>query len=83
MRNPIIGVDLEGSKEAIAREFGVTHFINSSKQDPVPIIQELTGGGAKYCFEVIGDPGAVTQASWALGLGGKLIQVGVTPPEHR
>ena len=78
--NPIIGVDLEGSKEAIAREFGVTHFINSSKQDPVPIIQELTGGGARYCFEVIGDPGAVTQASWALGLGGKLLQVGVTPP---
>jgi S-(hydroxymethyl)glutathione dehydrogenase/alcohol dehydrogenase len=78
--NPIIGVDLEAGKEAIAREFGVTHFINSSKQDPVPIIQELTGGGAKYCFEVIGDPGAVTQASWALGLGGKLIQIGVTPP---
>ena len=78
--NPIIGVDLEGSKEAIAREFGVTHFINSSKQDPVPIIQELSGGGARYCFEVIGDPGAVTQASWALGLGGKLIQIGITPP---
>ena len=78
--NPIIGVDLEGSKEAIAREFGVTHFINSSQQDPVPIVQELTGGGANYCFEVIGDPGAVTQASWALGLGGKLIQIGITPP---
>jgi S-(hydroxymethyl)glutathione dehydrogenase/alcohol dehydrogenase len=78
--NPIIGVDLEGSKEAIAREFGATHFINSSQKDPVPIIQELTGGGADYCFEVIGDPGAVTQASWALGLGGKLIQIGITPP---
>jgi S-(hydroxymethyl)glutathione dehydrogenase/alcohol dehydrogenase len=79
--SPIIGVDLEGSKEAIAREFGATHFINNSKDDPVPIIKELTGGGAKYCFEVIGDPGAVTQASWALGLGGKLVQVGVTPPD--
>jgi S-(hydroxymethyl)glutathione dehydrogenase/alcohol dehydrogenase len=77
--DPIIGVDLEGSKEAIAKEFGVTHFINSSKKDPVPIIQELTGGGAKYCFEAIGDPGAITQASWALGLGGKLVQIGVTP----
>jgi len=80
--NPIIGVDLEASKEAIAREFGVTHFIDNSKVDPVPIIQELTGGqGAKYCFEVIGDPGAVTQASWALSRGGKFIQVGVTPPD--
>ncbi|HEJ83415.1 MAG TPA: dehydrogenase [Desulfobacteraceae bacterium] len=79
--NPIIGVDLEGSKESIAREFGVTHFINNSKEDPVPIIQQLTEGGADYTFEVIGDPGAITQASWALGLGGKHIQVGVTPPD--
>ncbi|MGD0917556.1 MAG: zinc-binding dehydrogenase, partial [Thermodesulfobacteriota bacterium] len=76
---PIISVDLEGSKEAIAREFGATHFINNSKQDPVPIIQELTGGGSKYCFEAIGDPGAITQAVWALGLGGTLIQIGITP----
>ena len=76
---PIIGVDLEGSKETIAREFGATHFINSSKQDPVPIVQEITGGGAMYCFEAIGDPGAIVQATWALGLGGTLIQIGITP----
>ena len=78
---PIIGVDLEGSKEVIAREFGVTHFINNSKQDPVPMILELTGGGAKFCFEAIGDPGAITQAFWALGLGGKLVQIGLTADE--
>jgi S-(hydroxymethyl)glutathione dehydrogenase/alcohol dehydrogenase len=80
--NPIIGIDLEGSKEAIAREFGATHFINSSKKDPVPIVQELTGGGAKFCFEAIGDPGAITQASWALGLGGQLTQIGLTQEEE-
>jgi S-(hydroxymethyl)glutathione dehydrogenase/alcohol dehydrogenase len=87
---PIIGVDLEGSKETIAREFGVTHFINSSKEDPVQAVQLLTGGqkmddgtiaggGANFCFEVIGDPGAIQQAYWALGFGGKLIQVGIPP----
>jgi S-(hydroxymethyl)glutathione dehydrogenase/alcohol dehydrogenase len=74
---PIIGVDLKGTKEAKAREFGVTHFIDSSKEDPVAKIQELTGGGAKFCFEVIGDPGAIVQAYWSLGIGGQLIQVGV------
>ncbi len=66
---PIIGVDLEASKETIAREFGATHFIDSSKDDPVPIIQEITDGGA------------VTQASWALGRGGRFVQIGVTPPD--
>ena len=77
---PIIGVDLEASKEEIAREFGCTHFINNSKEDPVPIIKEqLTAGGADFCFEVIGDSGAVTQAVWSLGLGGKLVQIGITP----
>jgi S-(hydroxymethyl)glutathione dehydrogenase / alcohol dehydrogenase len=80
--DPIIGVDLEASKEAIAREFGATHFIDSSKQDPVPIVQEITGGGADYCFEVIGDPGAVTQASYALASGGKFVQIGITPPNE-
>jgi S-(hydroxymethyl)glutathione dehydrogenase/alcohol dehydrogenase len=80
--NPIIGVDLEGSKEEIAKEFGVTHFINSSEKDPVPIIKELTGGGADFCFEVIGDPGAIVQAYWALGLGGTLLNVGVTPEQE-
>jgi S-(hydroxymethyl)glutathione dehydrogenase/alcohol dehydrogenase len=76
--NPVIGVDLEGSKEAIAREFGVTHFINNSKEDPVPVVKELTEGGANFCFEAIGDPGAITQAYWALGMAGKLIQIGLT-----
>jgi S-(hydroxymethyl)glutathione dehydrogenase/alcohol dehydrogenase len=104
---PIIGVDVEGSKEAIAREFGATHFINSSKEDPVQAVQLLTGGekmadgtiqggGANFCFEVIGDPGAIQQAYWALSIGGSLIQVGIpsiqtrtelpltlTPPHNR
>jgi S-(hydroxymethyl)glutathione dehydrogenase/alcohol dehydrogenase len=80
--NPIVGIDLEGRKEAIAREFGVTHFINNSTEDPVPIIQGLTGGGANYCFEVVGDPGAITQAYWALGMAGKLIQIGLTDEQE-
>lgn len=76
---PIIAVDIEGSKESIAREFGATHFINNSKDDPVPIIQELTGMGAQYCFEAIGDPGAIIQAVWSLTIGGQLTQIGITP----
>jgi S-(hydroxymethyl)glutathione dehydrogenase/alcohol dehydrogenase len=76
---PIVGIDLEGSKEAMARDFGVTHFIDSSKVDPVPMVQELTGGGSQYCFDVTGDGGATVQAYWALGMGGTLVMVGIPP----
>jgi Zn-dependent alcohol dehydrogenase len=76
---PIIAVDLEGSKEAIAREMGATHFINSTKDDPIPIIKgEITGGvGVHYVFEAIGDPGAYLQSFFALKNGGKLMAVGI------
>jgi S-(hydroxymethyl)glutathione dehydrogenase/alcohol dehydrogenase len=77
--NPIIAVDLEESKEELAKEFGATHFICNAKEDPVPKIQEITGGGADVAFEAIGDPGAIIQAYWSIGPGGKLVIAGITP----
>ena len=79
---PVIAVDLEESKEDLAREFGATHFICNSKDDPVPIIQKLTDGGADVIFEAIGDPGAIAQTWWALKSAGKLVVVGVTPQDQ-
>lgn len=76
---PIIVVDLEGSKEEIAREMGATHFINSSENDPVPIIrEELTNeAGVQHVFEAIGDPGAYLQAFFTVGLAGTMYAVGI------
>jgi S-(hydroxymethyl)glutathione dehydrogenase/alcohol dehydrogenase len=90
--NPIIAVDLEGRKEDIAREFGATHFVDSSKEAPVPVIMTLTGGvqaedgywvsgGADFVFEVSGDPGALVQAYWSICPGGKTIVTGIPPAE--
>jgi S-(hydroxymethyl)glutathione dehydrogenase/alcohol dehydrogenase len=77
---PIFAVDIEGSKEKIAMELGATHFIDSSKEDPVPKIQEFTAGrGVDYVFECIGDPGAQIQAYWTVRPGGALICSGITP----
>ena len=77
--NPIIAVDLEGSKEAVALAMGATHFINSSEADPVPIIrEELTGGkGVHYVFEASGDSGAYLQSFFVLKIGGRLMAVGI------
>ena len=53
----IIAVDLNPAREALARQFGATHFVNpkESGKDLVPHLIELTGGGADYSFECIGN----------------------------
>ena len=38
-------------EDEFAREFGATDVINSSNQDPIEAIMELTKGGADYAFE--------------------------------
>src|SRR5207302_9379745 len=50
--NMIVGVDLNPAREALARKFGLTHFVNPKdvKGDLVPHLVELTGGGADYSF---------------------------------
>jgi S-(hydroxymethyl)glutathione dehydrogenase/alcohol dehydrogenase len=78
--DPIIAVDLEGNKKAIAMEFGATHFIDSSKADPVEKIKELTDGvGVEFAVEAIGDPGAIIQCWWSIRMGGSIILPGITP----
>ena len=80
--NPIIVVDLEDSKEALAREMGATHFINSSKEDPVPKVVEITGDGADVIFEATGEAGSIAQLYWAMAVNGRHIQIGVHDAEQ-
>src|SRR5829696_6638345 len=49
----IIGVDINPGREAIARKFGATHFVNPTevRGELVPYLVNLTGGGADYSFE--------------------------------
>ena len=80
--NPIIAVDIEESKRDIAMEFGATHFINSRREDPIPVVLGLTGNhGLEYAIEAIGDPGAQVQAWWSLRAGATLICTGIAPAE--
>jgi S-(hydroxymethyl)glutathione dehydrogenase/alcohol dehydrogenase len=55
----IIGVDLNPAKRALAEKFGMTHFVNPTefarREELVPALVELTGGGADYSFECIGN----------------------------
>ena len=62
--NMIVGVDLNPAREAMARKFGLTHFVNPKDVagDLVPHLVELTGGGADYSFECIGNVDVMRQA---------------------
>jgi S-(hydroxymethyl)glutathione dehydrogenase / alcohol dehydrogenase len=62
--NKIIGVDLNPKREALARKFGVTHFVNPKevKGDLVPYLVDVTDGGADYSFECIGNVDVMRQA---------------------
>jgi S-(hydroxymethyl)glutathione dehydrogenase/alcohol dehydrogenase len=60
----IIGVDINPEREAIARTLGATDFINPKnvQGDIVALLQELTGGGADFTFECVGNPTLMRQA---------------------
>jgi S-(hydroxymethyl)glutathione dehydrogenase/alcohol dehydrogenase len=53
----IIGVDLNDAREEWGRRFGMTHFVNPSRiaGDLAAHLVDLTGGGADYTFECIGN----------------------------
>ena len=52
--HPIIAVDLRDDKLSFAREFGATHTVNASEQDPVEAILDISGGGVDFAFDAIG-----------------------------
>jgi len=60
----IVGVDINPKKRAIAEQFGMTHFVNPHEieGDLVAHLVELTGGGADYSFECIGNVNVMRQA---------------------
>ena len=80
----IIAVDLDARKLELALQFGATHVVDASIEDPVARIRELTGGnGADVCIEAVGHPSVMEQAFFARDLAGTLVQVGVPTPDMR
>ena len=61
--NKIIGIDINERKVELAKEFGMTDFINPEKtENIVEAIADLTNGGADYSFECIGNVETMRQA---------------------
>ena len=62
--NMIVGVDMNNDKKAWGEQFGMTHFVNPNEisGDLVAHLVELTGGGADYSFECIGNTNVMRTA---------------------
>jgi S-(hydroxymethyl)mycothiol dehydrogenase len=80
----VIGVDIDERKLQWARQFGATHTVDSSVEDPVEAIRALTGGnGADVVIEAVGRPETYEQAFYARDLAGTVVLVGVPDPTMR
>ncbi len=77
----IIGVDINPKREAMARRFGMTHFVNPKEVgNLVDHLVQLTDGGADYSFECVGNVQLMRQALECTHKGwGRSIIIGVAP----
>jgi len=80
----IIGVDVDDRKLEWARKLGATHTVNSTTEDAVERIKQLTGGfGADVVIEAVGRPETYEQAFYARDLAGTVVLVGVPTPDKQ
>ena len=80
--NMIIGVDINPARKELGERYGMTHFVNPKEieGDLVPYLVDLTGGGADYSFECIGNVNTMRQALECAHKGwGESIIIGVAP----
>ncbi len=76
----IVGVDINPARREVAEAFGMTHFVNPNEGtgDLVGHLVEVTGGGADYAFECVGNVNLMRQALECCHKGwGECIIIGV------
>jgi len=71
----VTGLARDRAKLALAREFGATHTIDISQQEPVAAVRDITGGEmVDVAVDVAAfDPGTVLQAIEAVRPGGTVV----------
>jgi S-(hydroxymethyl)glutathione dehydrogenase/alcohol dehydrogenase len=70
----IVAVDANPGKEAVARQFGATHFLTSTEG-----VREILPSGADHAFECVGRVELIRQAVDLLDRHGQAILLGTAP----
>ena len=79
----IIAIDTNPDKEATARTFGATEFVNPSSVDAVAAVRSLTDGGVHHAFDCVGGEAITSMAMEMIDWGGQLIMLGVAGPDAK
>jgi alcohol dehydrogenase len=81
--SPIVAVDVIPNKFPLAKGLGADFTVNARESDPVSAVKDLTGGGAEYAFEAVGNAQVLGQAYRATRRGGKTISIGIAHPSQQ
>ncbi|MRH87602.1 alcohol dehydrogenase catalytic domain-containing protein [Nocardia sp. SYP-A9097] len=74
----IIAIDLADSRLEAAQKIGADVIVNSSRENPLDIVRELTGGlGADVTIEAVGIPETFETAVELVRAGGHVANIGV------
>jgi D-arabinose 1-dehydrogenase-like Zn-dependent alcohol dehydrogenase len=79
----VIGVDIDETKLAAAREQGAVATVNASDGKAAKAVHELTGGGAHVAVDALGIEATCTAAIRSLRAGGRQLQIGMTSGAER
>jgi S-(hydroxymethyl)glutathione dehydrogenase/alcohol dehydrogenase len=75
----IVAVDRVASKLDLARTFGATDVVDTTRDDAVQAVAELTRGGVDHAFEAIGLKATAEQAFRMVNKAGTATLIGVLP----
>ena len=79
--DPLIAVDVDDGRLALARQFGSSHAYNSATSDAVASVRDLTEGrGVDIAIEAVGNTGALRTAIASLQKGGTVVLIGNISP---
>ncbi len=77
---PLVAVDVQPSKLALARELGAHHALQARDADLPETIRDLTQGGVQHAIETVGSEAVFAQAFAATRRGGTTVTVGLPAP---
>ncbi len=75
--DPIVAVDVDEGKLALARRLGATHTVNADPSDTAEQVRAIAPGGVDWAIEAIGQAGTLRQAFASIAPGGTVIALGL------